>query len=75
MPRKSRSHNTIPSEGIPLPTKTGRTKILGDGYVKVNSRVWFLALDLAENNAHRIQVHSAESVTVHNNTEWRKKSA
>lgn len=69
MPRKSRSHNTIPSEGIPLPKKQ---HILGDGYVRVHQLVWAKAMEIAEANAHRIEVHSSESVTIHNNVNWRK---
>lgn len=34
--------------------------------LKVHPDVWAEALRLADGDAHRIEVHSAESVTVHN---------
>lgn len=39
--------------------------------VRVNPEVWAVALTLAAGDALRIEVHSADDVTVHNTRRWR----
>ncbi len=38
--------------------------------IRVDPRVWKVALRLAKGDAKRIQVRNAEAVTVHNNADW-----
>ena len=84
---RGRKHNTIPKTGFihesslqgiadgtiepfkkeratPKPTYTV-------GHIKIHPLVWAKAMEIADGNAHRIEVIHSEEVIVHNSKEWR----